>query len=117
MEDKRRYPRLDISAGVAWRKVGTAADAEENSDMAKNISPYGICLITYKNLSVGEQILLSIDLPNHRAIKATGKVIWSKRFGTSAEANYDSGIEFVDISPEDRRVLKQLVLFPHGDGR
>jgi c-di-GMP-binding flagellar brake protein YcgR len=118
MEDRRRFPRLDASLGVTWYKVSETKGYESaRSDVAKNISSLGLCMIVYEKLEVGEQLSLTIELPDKNVVLTTGRVSWIRAFqlsGRDAPVNYDVGIEFLDIKQEDRRILKQFVLFPKG---
>jgi len=116
MEERRRFPRLDSSLGVEWQRI-TEGPESARSDVAKNISSLGLCMIVYEKLEVGDQLSLSIELPDKRIILTTGRVAWSRAFqlpGQAAPVNYDIGIEFLDIKQEDRHILKQFVLFPKG---
>jgi hypothetical protein len=118
MEDRRRFPRLDSSLGITWHKVAESSSGDSaRSDVAKNVSSLGLCMIVYEKLEVGEQLSLSIELPNKSIILATGRVAWSRAFqlpGQETPVNYDVGIEFLNIKQEDRHTLKQFVLFPKG---
>lgn len=115
MEDRRRFPRLDSSLSVAWEKIPGGRPSP--SDVTKNVSNLGICLIVYEELEPGIQISMSIELPDKKIIVATGRVVWCQGYrlsGQGVPANYDVGVEFLDIKAEDRRVLKLYVLFPKG---
>ena len=108
---------MDASLGVTWKKIALDFPGEEHSDLAKNVSSLGICLIIYEKLEPGDRLSLTIELPNKRVIPTTGRVVWSRAFsvpGQNIPINFDVGIEFLDIKAEDRRMLKQFVLFPKG---
>ena len=118
MDERRRFPRLDASLGVTWQKIAEGKGYEtERTDVVKNISSLGLCMIVYEKLENGEQLSLSIELPDKNVVMTTGRVIWVRSFGLPGQkdlVNYDVGVEFLDIKQEDRRLLKQFVLFPKG---
>ncbi len=114
MEERRRFPRLDAGLGVKWHKAAAADKEPAREDVSKNISSLGLCLIAYEKLAIGDRLVLEIELPDKKTIPATGRVAWVRAFevpGQDVEANYDVGIEFLEIKTEDRRLLKQFVLF------
>ncbi|MFH0940895.1 MAG: PilZ domain-containing protein [Candidatus Omnitrophota bacterium] len=113
MTEKRKFMRLDINVAIRWNKVaGSSQDAADSRDMTKNISAGGICFIVDEKIEPGDRISLNIELPTSKIIRAEGRVAWTKEFsivGRENEKKYDAGIEFTDISEEDREEVKQFV--------
>jgi c-di-GMP-binding flagellar brake protein YcgR len=113
MAEKRKFMRLDINVAVGWSKVaGSSQDAADSRDMTKNISGGGICLIVNEKVGPGDRISLNIELPTSKIIRAEGRVVWTKDFsivGRENEKKYDAGIEFTNISEEDREEIKKFV--------
>ncbi|MFH1691453.1 MAG: PilZ domain-containing protein [Candidatus Omnitrophota bacterium] len=110
-EEKRRYPRLDINVNINWKKVveNTASDTVVRG-VSKNISEGGICLIVYERLNIGDVVVLDIELPVGKVIKSRGKVAWVKDFEIiGREKGYDVGVELIDISQQDRDILRNFV--------
>ncbi|MFH0877020.1 MAG: PilZ domain-containing protein [Candidatus Omnitrophota bacterium] len=112
MQEKRQFVRLDVNVKVNWEKiVGEAPEPSEKENVSRNISEGGICLIVYEQLGVGEKIKLDIELPSQKKIAATGRIAWINEFaiGQVQEKRYDAGIEFLEISPQDREEIKKFV--------
>lgn len=114
MDERRRYPRLAIDVDVCWHKIkGQEADKETNSDTTKNISEGGICLMVYEPLAKGDSIYLKFNLPTGRRINAKGRVMWVDTFEVVSRKNEvsrcDTGIEFIEISDEDRLEVQKFV--------
>lgn len=111
MQERRNYPRLDISVGVSWKKVGSSEQVAE-SDLTKNIAAGGICLIVFEKVVLGDILFLELTLPTKQTIVCRGRVVWVRDLGIlgkEAQRKFDVGIEFVDISSEDRETIKKFV--------
>ncbi len=107
-EEKRKYPRLDINVNINWKKV--SQDSVAVKGMSKNISEGGICLIVYEKLNKGDILSLDIELPTGKVIRSRGKIAWTKDFEIiGREQGYDVGVELMDISDQDREVLRSFV--------
>lgn len=111
MEEKRRFPRLNIEVDIQWEKISgqEAGRNIEDPSKTRNISEGGICLISYKRVAAGDRLRLRIILPNNKIISAVGRVCWTKDFSVGPGTGYDVGIEFVEISPQDQAEIKNFV--------
>ena len=109
--EKRQFVRLNVLTDVTYAKVASPQD--EGLSISKNISMGGICLIVYEKLNVGDVVLLNIVLPDNLAsIPSHGRVVWIREFiiGDPVKGKrYDSGIEFLDISEENRNRINKYV--------
>jgi len=70
----------------------------------ENIGAGGIMVIIDENLEVSSMVGLEIYL-NGEPITCSGRVAWV----VENQGRYDTGVEFVKISEEDRRVIDNLV--------
>lgn len=114
MENRRKFPRLAVDVDVCWQKVEGRESADNPSkDITKNISEGGICLMVYEPLVKGETISLEFTLPTGKRINATGRVAWTSTFEVISEkaeaSRCDAGIEFIDISKEDKLEIQKFV--------
>lgn len=72
--------------------------------LTKDISPGGVRVMTNVNLPVGTLLKLEIGLARRRKlIKAVGIVRWARSI--YEEELFELGVEFTQISPEDKFVL------------
>jgi c-di-GMP-binding flagellar brake protein YcgR len=116
MEEKRRFPRLDMAVDVLWKKVNLekASAGFGDPNQTRNISEGGICLIVYDEVNVGDQLSLDIRLPTQQVIHAVGRVVWSSPFELITDQDTrkrcDIGIEFLQIAPQDKEEIKEFVL-------
>lgn len=113
MEEKRKFPRFNVSVDVHWKKI-----TQENErtalhiSAAKDASIGGICLVLHPSIVRGDLLRLDIQLPGDRTIQAKGQVMWitndakvKGRTGTICEG----GIQFIQITDEDRRSIERFL--------
>lgn len=113
MEERRKFVRLDLNTGVNWRKDDEASDRTiYGKSTTKNISGGGVCLIMDQAVKIGDKLHLEIELPTKKIIYSEGVVIWVEKFeiiGGRYEKRYDAGVEFSEITDEDREEIKKFV--------
>jgi c-di-GMP-binding flagellar brake protein YcgR len=112
-EDKRKFPRLSFEADVRYDLVRGQSRKERESP-SRNISAGGICMMITDKIRAGTLLSLEFSLPREdRPITAKGRVAWSAQlsiYSGEPMVSYDCGIEFVDISPEDREKISRHVI-------
>ena len=112
MEERRRFPRLQVELIVRYKILETSEQHCEAT--TKDISAGGVCLITREQLKAGSSLAVDIKLPQQtEPVMAVGRVVWSNvsRLGLSpgGHQRYDNGIEFVEIKDKDRqRIIKKV---------
>lgn len=101
----RRHHRTD-SQNLSYFNVDEDGKiVDQGMGRTLNISQSGILLETNSNLHKGQ--LLDMEVAMHdQLIKANGKVVHCQDIGNG---QYQAGIEFTVISPEDQAVLKQFI--------
>ncbi|MFH0877006.1 MAG: PilZ domain-containing protein [Candidatus Omnitrophota bacterium] len=115
IDERRKFVRLGVNVKVNWQKPAPPPPILDQENLTKNISEGGICLTANEKLNTGELLLLDIELPNRRFIRAKGRVAWVHEFDIRAKGKrYDVGIEFLEIQPQDREEIKKFMfdLFP-----
>ena len=115
MEDKRKYPRLNWSVVVHWEKVSDAPTRDKfpNLGASKDISAGGVRLILREGIEVGDILDLDIDLGGGKNFRGKGRVAWVEKFqitGWQDETGYEGGIEFIDITDEQRQELARFTM-------
>lgn|SRR3989338_3186698 len=110
VEERRKFIRLNISVDVDYYVISNEQDKHPTHSV--NISTGGICIIAHEKLDVGTLLKLVITIPEiPPTVHATGRVAWVKSFtiATEEKTKYDVGIEFTEISEEDRKKVKRYV--------
>lgn len=115
MKERRKFVRADAMSNIKWsREQEQAKKKTSHHDITKNVGGGGVCIIAKEKIDIGDRIKLEITLPNHKPIHAKGKVVWVKEFEIGLQKKitkgYYVGVEFIDISEEDRRLVELFVL-------
>ena len=102
-KERRKYPR--VLAPVFYRTPRLAAPKRQVSDLSLG----GVRIFSDDPLEVGEQLALEFFLPDGSTVKALTKVTWIKEMPENAEAVFDVGMEFVELSEDDTDKLKKVL--------
>lgn len=109
--NRRKFPRVNYPCLVTIRHQQDEKDVFLTH--TDNIGIGGVCVTLKKALKLFSPVEVELDLldlGNH--IKCQGKVVWSIRRKDSDEHKpmfYDIGVEFSDISNDDRTRLEDIV--------
>ena len=110
--NRRKFPRVNYPCLVVIRNDGTLGN-DVILTHTENVGIGGVCVTLKKNVRLFSPVELELDLldlGNH--IKCSGKVVWNIQRRIDAAKKplfYDVGIEFEDITPEDRERLVKVV--------
>jgi len=75
----------------------------------KNMSISGMRIETDMRVDVGARYPMEISLEDNRTIKVLGRVVSCLEVNDRAPKHYAVGIEFIEMSDEDRKKLKEFV--------
>ena len=108
--NRRKFPRASYKCLITIKKRLTAKTISANTE---NIGAGGICVLIKEDLGLfqGVDLDLFINGENKPPIKCGGTVVWvvKKSQGKKTECIYDTGIEFIDVRPEDRDKISETV--------
>ncbi len=96
-DERRTGPRLLLGLSVNF----ISAEAE-----AKNVSDGGMCITASEKYVAGQIADIMFFLPDHQAIKAQGRIVWSRKIGIDL---YDYGIEFIDLEKKHIDFLQAYI--------
>ena len=99
--DRRRYPR--VAATVYYRPAGPAFLHHRRSSV--DVSPGGMRVYSDEELIVGDSVELELLLAEDTTARCWARIAWVEKLDASDGARFDVGLEFTDISDEDRRLL------------
>jgi c-di-GMP-binding flagellar brake protein YcgR len=110
--EKRRYPRFDVDLPIKYSRANLSFKYAH----AVNASEGGLLLHLPEELGVGQQLLLKLFFPlcpDLNAIETMVQVVW---MGVQVRKDwawdYQTGVRFINISPEDAAVLKNFLVNP-----
>ena len=75
----------------------------------KNMSISGMRIETDMRVDVGARYPMEISLEDNRTIKVLGRVVSCLEVNDRAPKHYAVGIEFIEMSDQDRKKLKEFV--------
>jgi hypothetical protein len=98
----RRYPRMAAEYVVAYRRLlPDGSEAAAKLSRTRSLGLGGLMFETENPLDVGESLRLEIVI-GEQTIKAAAVVIYVDR---RAEGLWHNGVQFTEISEDDRDVL------------
>lgn len=102
----RREERVELIYYLRLHRKGE----RETLGSLVNVNSDGIMLIGEHPMPKGGRCLLTMDLPQHfdekRQFEFSGEILWSTT--PPGSSFYHSGIRFISISDENRRILERL---------
>ena len=110
IEERRKFIRLNINVEIKYSLVNNTAN--KRVAQTKDIGAGGICFLADEPLNKGDILEINFLLPEVPPnVHAKGRVAWVKPFSIEGNKNtcYDTGIEFIDITDEDRKRINRYV--------
>ena len=108
--NRRKFPRANYKCLIAIKKRLTSKSIATQTE---NIGAGGICVIIKDDLGLFQGVDLELYLDEARPpIKCGGTVVWVVKKSDPMHKgahSYDTGIEFIDIRPEDREKISEIV--------
>ncbi len=108
--NRRRFPRANYKCLITIKKRVTAKTI---STYTENIGAGGICVLLKEDLGlfqgVDVELFLGEGIPE---IKCGGTIVWVVKKTDPKQKGayyYDTGIEFIDIRPEDREKMSEVI--------
>ena len=112
MEERRKFVRLDTRLNISYSVLSAG---EVKRTVAKNIAGDGLCIISEQLLSIGSRLQVVMKLPDReKEINFVAEVVWSEAYELIGKSERrkaaESGLRFVEISPEDKEAIMQHVI-------
>ena len=107
--NRRKFPRANYKCLISIKKRLTAKTI---STQTENIGAGGICVLIKEDLGLFQGVDVELYLDEKRPpIKSGGTIVWvvKKSSPKKGQYMYDTGIEFIDIRPEDREKISEVV--------
>lgn len=108
MQEKRRFPRINYPCKIVITAEGKS---EEFTLHTENISSGGARVILQKKLQINTPVDIEIAVGD-KQIRSRGRVVWVLDIhtpGADKATLFDTGIEFIQQSPEDKDFLNALI--------
>lgn len=108
--NRRRFPRAYYTCLITIKKRLTSKTISTHTE---NIGAGGICVLLKEDLGLfqGVDVELFVSETNP-PIKCGGTIVWVVKKSDPKQKGayfFDTGIEFIDIRPEDREKISEVV--------
>ena len=108
--NRRKFPRANYKCLITIKRRLTAKTIATQTE---NIGAGGICVIIKEDLGLFQGVDLELHLEDNRPpVKCGGTIVWvvkKSETGKKGAYLYDTGIEFIDLRPEDRERVSEVV--------
>lgn len=106
--DQRRFPRGKYKCVVTVKHAGSTTPI---AVMTENIGVGGICVLLEQGLDIFSVVQLEIGLEDgNPPMRMGGTIVWVvRRRELRKGPSFDTGVEFTDLSPEDRTRIQAII--------
>ncbi len=101
--ERRRFPRIVVPVLYRMPRIFGA------KKRVSNLSLGGARIYSDTQLKVGQNLELELFLPDGSTAEALARVVWIKEMPEGAEAYYDVGLEFLDLSKKTKEQLDTIL--------
>jgi hypothetical protein len=111
-------PRVPVRLRVRLSSMDSERDPTDGSsyyrvceDTCINLSEKGAQITGEEPLEVGKRVLIELELPESKSFEAVARVAWSQvlKVGPDMLIESGTGVEFIDVSPPNQRLLVEYV--------
>ena len=102
--ERRLHPRILVK----WPAVVETTEGSLEGE-TKDISVDGVFIFCEKEPEIGENFPILIKPSEQRTISIVGEKIWSGSFTIDNKTVFGMGVQFIQISTEDRNYIADLV--------
>jgi len=104
-DERRNHQRMPLETSVTWN-----SETNFYTGFTNDISEGGIFVSTYAVAARGAKMVLEFTLPdNKEKICVQAEVRWLREYNPDSDANPGMGLEFVNLSDEDRQRIDAFI--------
>jgi hypothetical protein len=102
MDEKRRYPRVNVTILIKFKSHSEDKLREGES---KDISEGGICIKSKTEYSPGDIVNLQLFLGD-TLVCVEGRIVWKKH---TRKGKFELGIEYIKVNKTDIDIIKKYI--------
>lgn len=107
--ERRKYFRVMLPLLVSYTIGEPPRQGEEYT---KDISGGGMKIPLKEKIAVGTSLKVQLDLlKDQKALELEAKVIWVNAVPDDYDYPYEAGVEFINVSLEDRLMISNCLLY------
>ncbi len=107
-DERRKFPRLN--APLYFRPARRRLPRRQVVDVGLG----GMRVYSDEPLSLGARFEIELFLPDRTSVDCLTEVVWVKPIAGGKPANFDIGLQFLDVPPEALEQLRGLLDEPTG---
>ncbi len=105
--ERRQLPRLTFTGPLQYRDLFKAPRVYSGS-LARDLSAGGLRISSSTSFARDDRLVLLLSLPDSlREIRAIARVSWQRE--RPFASSYESGLQFIEITSEDRDSIADFV--------
>jgi c-di-GMP-binding flagellar brake protein YcgR len=108
--ERRKYPRFSVDLPIEYYQINSSIS---HTGRAFNASEGGLLIYFPEQIEIGQHLNLKLFFSlgsELNTIELVAEVVWIDIHLGEGWGDYRSGVKFIDISPEDMRKLKNLLM-------
>ena len=108
--ERRKYPRFSVDLPVEYYRINPST---RKTAHALDASEGGLLIYFHEQMDIGQLLNLKLFFSSGselNTIEIIVEVVWKDLHLGEGWGDYRSGVKFIDISPEDMRKLKNLLM-------
>ncbi len=115
--NRRKFPRAGYPCRITVRRKDSP---DAVSTQTENIGIGGICVLIAKDLGIFAPVEIDLDLQDSQpVVRCDGTIVWIVERKGQQDRNYDTGIEFTDLTRKDSDrisfIVKRILEKRHGE--
>lgn len=107
--ERRKYPRFSIDLPIEYSHLSTST---VHSGRALNASEGGLLVYLPEKMEIGQRLRVKLFFhfrATLNAVEMIAEVVWIDLHLPEGWGDYRCGLRFIDISPENLALLKELL--------
>jgi len=107
--ENRLHPRFNVDLPIEYYRIDSSIN---HTGRGLNISEGGLLIYFPEEMDVSQYLRLKLFLSSGselNTIEVLAEVVWMEMH-RGKQGDYRCGVNFIDISPEDRRKLKNYLM-------
>ena len=105
--ENRRFERVDCEIPSSFRNLTRGSGAVLVETNVNNISEGGVAFRSNQFIPMSDHLYFQLNIPKQKPIQVKMQPAWISE--NSRLGQFDIGARFIDLSPDDLRIIRRLV--------
>ncbi len=108
MIERRQYPRYLVQLPIEYWETEDAVIG----GIIFNVSEAGLLIYSTQDMAIGTELTIKLNYSfgdDFETVQSLAMIIWKDLHQDKSQQGYKYGLEFIQLSPQDRQKLKQWI--------